>query len=224
MRRASIGATSGMGPWVDAVRSELDPDTVCCACARAAEDVMMKTRTTTALALAGMVLAAPAAALAAAKAEDPPSPTATALRAPLGGHMTVRGAMRAERYANVQDDLTDRAVRLARRLDRDPRAERARARGQAPDEIRARIRSLERTLNAPAASPALEAIAACESGGNPAADTGNGFYGKYQFDLGTWQSVGGTGNPAQASEAEQDRRAATLYARAGASPWPVCGR
>ena len=36
--------------------------------------------------------------------------------------------------------------------------------------------------NAPA-SPTLEAIAACESGGNPGTDTGNGFYGKYQFDL-----------------------------------------
>jgi Transglycosylase-like domain len=74
------------------------------------------------------------------------------------------------------------------------------------------------------ALPALHAIAACESGGNPGTDTGNGFYGKYQFTLQTWQGVGGTGNPADASEAEQDRRAATLYAREGASPWPVCGR
>jgi hypothetical protein len=73
------------------------------------------------------------------------------------------------------------------------------------------------------ASPALQAIAACESGGNPATDTGNGFYGKYQFTLQTWQAVGGSGNPAQASEAEQDRRAAQLYAQAGAGQWPVCG-
>lgn len=74
------------------------------------------------------------------------------------------------------------------------------------------------------ASAPLRAIAACESGGNPSADTGNGFYGKYQFTLQTWQSVGGSGNPAAASEAEQDRRAAMLYAQAGSSPWPVCGR
>jgi hypothetical protein len=73
------------------------------------------------------------------------------------------------------------------------------------------------------ASPALQAIAACESGGNPAADTGNGFYGKYQFTLQTWQAIGGSGNPAQASEAEQDRRAVQLYATAGAGQWPVCG-
>jgi hypothetical protein len=78
-------------------------------------------------------------------------------------------------------------------------------------------------LTAKAGYP-LSAIAACESGGNPSTNTGNGFYGKYQFTLSTWQSVGGSGNPAQASEAEQDRRAAMLYAREGASPWPVCGR
>lgn len=75
------------------------------------------------------------------------------------------------------------------------------------------------------ASPALEAIAACESGSNPGAVGGGGaFRGKYQFDRGTWASVGGSGDPAAASEAEQDQRAAMLYARAGATPWPNCGQ
>lgn len=69
----------------------------------------------------------------------------------------------------------------------------------------------------------LEAIAACESGGDPRAVNTAGYYGKYQFDPGTWQSVGGNGNPAEAPEAEQDYRAALLYSRAGSSPWPVCG-
>lgn len=87
------------------------------------------------------------------------------------------------------------------------------------------LRSARRARSAPsAASPQLEAIAACESGGNPTTDTGNGFYGKYQFTLQTWQAVGGAGNPAQASEAEQDRRAAALLAQAGPGQWPVCGR
>ena len=84
-------------------------------------------------------------------------------------------------------------------------------------------RQHRRHARASTASAPLQVIAACESGGNPAANTGNGFYGKYQFTMETWQSIGGSGNPAAASEAEQDRRAATLYARAGASPWPVCG-
>jgi hypothetical protein len=69
----------------------------------------------------------------------------------------------------------------------------------------------------------LEAIAACESGGDPNAVSADGSYrGKYQFDYGTWASVGGSGDPAAASEAEQDYRAALLYSRAGSSPWPNC--
>ena len=70
----------------------------------------------------------------------------------------------------------------------------------------------------------LNAIASCESGGDPTAVSSDGTYrGKYQFDYGTWESVGGSGDPAAAPEAEQDYRAALLYARAGSSPWPVCG-
>jgi hypothetical protein len=77
----------------------------------------------------------------------------------------------------------------------------------------------------PRAGGTLAAIAACESGGNPRAISPDGTYrGKYQFDFGTWAAVGGSGDPAAASEAEQDQRAAALYARRGAAPWPICGR
>src|SRR5215218_2742988 len=70
----------------------------------------------------------------------------------------------------------------------------------------------------------LESIASCESGGDPAAVSSDGSYrGKYQFDYGTWESMGGSGDPAAAPEAEQDYRAALLYAASGSSPWPVCG-
>jgi hypothetical protein len=90
---------------------------------------------------------------------------------------------------------------------------------------RKRAKRAKRAASAPStASPALQAIAACESGGNPSAIGGGGqFRGKYQFDYGTWQSVGGSGDPAAAPEAEQDKRAAILLARSGTSPWPVCG-
>jgi hypothetical protein len=70
----------------------------------------------------------------------------------------------------------------------------------------------------------LAKIRGCESGGDYSTDTGNGFHGAYQFDQGTWESVGGTGNPANASPEEQDRRAAALLAQRGTAPWPVCGR
>jgi len=70
----------------------------------------------------------------------------------------------------------------------------------------------------------LDTIAACESGGDPTAVSSDGTYrGKYQFDYGTWASVGGSGDPAAAPEAEQDYRAALLYSQSGSSPWPVCG-
>jgi peptidoglycan hydrolase-like protein with peptidoglycan-binding domain len=70
----------------------------------------------------------------------------------------------------------------------------------------------------------LDRIAQCESGGDPAAVSADGQYrGKYQFDQATWERLGGTGDPAAASAAEQDRIAAKLLARSGTSPWPACG-
>ena len=74
-----------------------------------------------------------------------------------------------------------------------------------------------------ATDPVLTRIAECESGGNPAAVSADGQYrGKYQFSRATWAALGGTGDPAKASEAEQDRLAAALYAQRGTSPWPNC--
>jgi len=75
-------------------------------------------------------------------------------------------------------------------------------------------------------SGALRKIALCESGGNPSAVSPSGLYrGKYQFDPGTWQRLGGAGtDPAAAPASEQDRVAGVLYRQSGAAPWPICGR
>ncbi|HMI72543.1 MAG TPA: transglycosylase family protein [Solirubrobacteraceae bacterium] len=70
----------------------------------------------------------------------------------------------------------------------------------------------------------LERIAQCESGGDPTAVSADGTYrGKYQFDRETWRQMGGSGDPAEAPEAEQDRIAAKLLATRGTAPWPNCG-
>jgi resuscitation-promoting factor RpfB len=66
------------------------------------------------------------------------------------------------------------------------------------------------------------ALAKCESGGNPRAVNPAGYYGLYQFSLSTWARVGGSGNPVDASPAEQTARAQALYARGGAGQWG-CG-
>ncbi|MFB7280165.1 ubiquitin-like domain-containing protein [Streptomyces hydrogenans] len=69
------------------------------------------------------------------------------------------------------------------------------------------------------------ALAACESGGRPNAVDPSGTYGGlYQFDPGTWRSLGGSGVAQDAPAAEQTFRAKKLYVQRGAGPWPHCGR
>ncbi|HVV30618.1 MAG TPA: ubiquitin-like domain-containing protein [Mycobacteriales bacterium] len=69
------------------------------------------------------------------------------------------------------------------------------------------------------------ALARCESGGNPRAVSSGGTYrGLYQFSMSTWRGVGGSGDPIDASAAEQTHRAQILYARSGRGAWPVCGQ
>ena len=68
-----------------------------------------------------------------------------------------------------------------------------------------------------------DAVAQCESGGNWAINTGNGYYGGLQFNLGTWQSYGGTGLPSEASRETQIAIATKLRdASGGYGAWPGC--
>lgn len=115
----------------------------------------------------------------------------------------------------------DRFHRVIETISADIRAEeRALARQR---ELRLEREREERFASLGVSMATLEAIASCESGGDPTIVSSDGTYrGKYQFDFGTWESVGGSGDPAAAPEAEQDYRAALLYSRAGSSPWPVC--
>ncbi|MEC4015222.1 ubiquitin-like domain-containing protein [Streptomyces sp. H27-D2] len=68
-------------------------------------------------------------------------------------------------------------------------------------------------------------LAHCEAGGRPDAVDASGTYGGlYQFDVQTWQAIGGSGRPQDAPAGEQTFRAKQLYVTRGASPWPHCGR
>jgi len=62
----------------------------------------------------------------------------------------------------------------------------------------------------------------CEAGGNYAINTGNGYYGAYQFSAGTWHGLGYPGLPSDAAPAVQDAAAAKLYQARGWQPWPGC--
>jgi len=87
--------------------------------------------------------------------------------------------------------------------------------------LSARPKARQQSTSSPSA--VLAEIAACESGGDPTAVSADGRYGgKYQFSRATWRAMGGKGDPAKAPEAEQDSRAAALFAARGASPWPNC--
>ncbi len=79
------------------------------------------------------------------------------------------------------------------------------------------------TSNFAGGSTVWDALARCESGGNWAINTGNGYYGGLQFNLGTWQAYGGTGLPSQASRETQIAIATKLRdASGGYGAWPGC--
>jgi hypothetical protein len=95
---------------------------------------------------------------------------------------------------------------------------------QAPSAVRPRAMRTNAVEANPSGGGALSAIRACESGGDYRAVSPGGRYrGAYQFDRQTWHSVGGSGDPAAASPAEQDARARQLRSQRGSNPWPSCG-
>lgn len=68
------------------------------------------------------------------------------------------------------------------------------------------------------------ALRMCESGGNYARNSGNGYYGAYQYNLGTWSNFAGYARPDLAPPAVQDEKARETQAARGWRPWPTCAR
>lgn len=69
-----------------------------------------------------------------------------------------------------------------------------------------------------------DALAQCESSGNWAANTGNGFSGGLQFTPSTWKSFGGSGTPQNASREQQITVAERVKQAQGMQAWPVCSK
>lgn len=93
---------------------------------------------------------------------------------------------------------------------------------QTPSESSGGSGGSDGSTNGPVGDDVWAKLAQCESGGNPQANTGNGFYGMYQFTLETWQSLGGSGYPHEADAATQTAMAKKLQAQAGWGQWPGC--
>jgi hypothetical protein len=68
----------------------------------------------------------------------------------------------------------------------------------------------------------FQELAECESGGNYAENTGNGYYGAYQFSQATWTALGFPGEPDQEPPSMQDQAAEELQAADGWGQWPAC--
>jgi peptidoglycan hydrolase-like protein with peptidoglycan-binding domain len=217
---------------------------------RAAQErrgALMRRRRRSLRSRAGLTLAVAGSALAAAGAlaQEPAPPSGSAERQSAGKDGTVAAVQRA--LDIPADGVYGRKTRAAvRRFQRregltvdgviGPRTlealgisedeDAASSEEPAASEDATRSESGSESAGAPSGSQAatLERIARCESGGDPTAVSADGTYrGKYQFDRATWEQLGGTGDPAQASESEQDRLAAKLLAQRGTAPWPVCG-
>ena len=81
----------------------------------------------------------------------------------------------------------------------------------------------EPSTNVASGGTVWDRIAACESGGNWATNTGNGYYGGLQFSLSTWAAYGGSGRPDQQSREAQIAVANRVAAAEGGyGAWPHC--
>lgn len=94
---------------------------------------------------------------------------------------------------------------------------------EAPAAVAPAVRTSARVVSPTVASGSVwDQLAQCEAGGNWAINTGNGYYGGLQFNLSSWQAVGGSGLPSDASREEQIMRGQMLQAHQGWGAWPAC--
>lgn len=134
------------------------------------------------------------------------------------GAAVVREKARRAAAAVAAEQARRVAAEQARRVAAERRARAARA---SRDAVRARPPAAA----APAAPDDVWAkLRRCEAGGDYTRNSGNGYYGAYQFAAATWRSLGYPGLPHQAPPAVQDEAARKLQRRSGWGQWPACSR
>jgi hypothetical protein len=186
------------------------------------------------IAAAAATISAPTGlALAAdAPAGEAPAPAPAPTPAPAPAATPAAAPTHSARWQHLHNHLLGDNVRMTRRLHGERAAHRALREhedwsnhrlGRANHRLRRQLKA-RAAANRPTTPAVMQRIGQCESGGNPHAVGGGGRYrGKYQFDEQTWHANGGKGDPAAASEPEQDRVAMRVYKKRGTAPWPTCG-
>jgi hypothetical protein len=151
-------------------------------------------------------------------------------------HATAQKIATDQRMAEIAAQRAAAAAAEKARLEAEARAAAERA-AKAKAERAARL-AAERAARDAARPPVVAAAAPtdgykhdvwtrlrnCESGGRYDRNSGNGFYGAYQFHPRTWRSLGYPGLPHQAPPEMQDEAARRLQARSGWGQWPACSR
>jgi hypothetical protein len=154
-------------------------------------------------------------------ADDPveglgqPAATPAPVPDPRVAQLTGRADVTAFRAAEALKQVQEKAYLVAEAIAKRPRPAPV---VTAPRPVVAAARSVV------AGPDPFVALRDCESGGNYGDDTGNGYYGAYQFTLSSWRDLGLGGLPSQAPPAVQDRAAQELQARRGWGQWPACSR
>jgi hypothetical protein len=149
---------------------------------------------------------------------------AIATRAAVAAHVAaVAAAAREQAQAAAEAKAEAAAAAQAQaEANAEAQAQAARAAAQARAAAAAAAQAQKSRSSTPPSGGVWEELRMCESGGDYSADTGNGYYGAYQFLLSTWEGLGFSGLPSSAPPAEQDQAAQELQSRYGWGQWPAC--
>lgn len=120
----------------------------------------------------------------------------------------------------TKEEFPDRRQVVQEQRQQEIEAQKAREAAEAAKQAQ-QVQSTPRVVKTPVEG-VWQALSLCEAGGNWAANTGNGYYGGLQFDIGTWGGYGGYARADLAPAEVQIAKASEVVARRGFSPWPAC--